>query len=187
MNRKFIDLTGNRYGKLIVLSRCESPTPDGEILWLCLCDCGKTKTIRGNSLRAGRTRSCGCLMGHPGCPAHNRLPKGESAFNNLYANMKLRAERDDRIWDLTKDQVRMLITLPCHYCGREPSQIWGRGKNVYSTILYNGLDRVDNRLGYDIKNVVACCGSCNYMKGELNQEEFKDLIRDIYHHWVIES
>ena len=30
-------------------------------LWLCKCDCGSERTVRGNSLRDGNTRSCGCL------------------------------------------------------------------------------------------------------------------------------
>lgn len=56
---KFIDLTGQRYGKLTVLNR-ETPhsTP---IYWICQCDCGTIKRIKGASLRSGATQSCGCL------------------------------------------------------------------------------------------------------------------------------
>lgn len=52
-------LTGRRFGKLTVLSL--HSTRHSESYWLCLCDCGHKKTIRGNSLLHGHTRSCGCL------------------------------------------------------------------------------------------------------------------------------
>lgn len=52
-----VDLTGNRYGKLIVLR--SDPGKDG--YWICECDCGKRKSIRGTSLtKKNGTQSCGC-------------------------------------------------------------------------------------------------------------------------------
>lgn len=59
----FIDLTGQRFGKLTVLYRGENKVyPNGAIAvnWVCKCDCGKIITTRANSLRKGRTRSCSC-------------------------------------------------------------------------------------------------------------------------------
>ena len=35
--------------------------PNGEILWLCLCDCGELLECTGSRLRSGNTKSCGCL------------------------------------------------------------------------------------------------------------------------------
>lgn len=55
---------GNTYGKLTVIERAERPEgrPKGAY-WLCQCDCGNTKIIRGADLRAGNVNSCGCLYG----------------------------------------------------------------------------------------------------------------------------
>lgn len=61
MPRVKIDLTGSRFGKLLVLSEAE-PNKYNHKQWNCICDCGNNfiaKTIR---LRAGETRSCGCLF-----------------------------------------------------------------------------------------------------------------------------
>jgi hypothetical protein len=58
-HRKRIDLTGQRFGALTVLSYSHTPI-DGRSRWNCQCDCGATKVIAGQSLRAGTTRSCGC-------------------------------------------------------------------------------------------------------------------------------
>jgi hypothetical protein len=56
---RFVDLTGNRYGKLIVVKR-EGTTKHGNTVWECICDCGKIVTRNGNGLTNGRTVSCGC-------------------------------------------------------------------------------------------------------------------------------
>lgn len=57
---RLIDLTGRRFGKLVVIERAENDT-DKKPKWLCLCDCKNTKVIKGHSLLSGATNSCGCL------------------------------------------------------------------------------------------------------------------------------
>lgn len=56
---KLIDLTGKRFGKLLVLDRAESL--NGKTRWLCKCDCGNVKAINASNLRRGKSHSCGCL------------------------------------------------------------------------------------------------------------------------------
>ena len=57
---KFIDLTGKRFGRLIVLRYVDKDTQRNS-RWLCMCDCNKEKVVRGNNLKSGVTKSCGCL------------------------------------------------------------------------------------------------------------------------------
>jgi len=57
---KLIDLSNKRFGRLVVLQRVEN-SKRGESNWFCRCDCGGTKIVKGNHLREGSTRSCGCL------------------------------------------------------------------------------------------------------------------------------
>lgn len=54
-----VDMTNQRFGKLVVLYRVENDR-FGKAQWLCQCDCGKQKVINGASLRRGLTVSCGC-------------------------------------------------------------------------------------------------------------------------------
>lgn len=55
------DLTGRRFGRLVVLSMC--PHVAGEdVRWNCRCDCGAELSVSGHSLRRGRTKSCGCYQ-----------------------------------------------------------------------------------------------------------------------------
>ena len=59
MAKQVIDLTGRKFGKLIVL-KIAGKNEYNNILWLCKCECGNTKIVRGNALKAGKTLSCGC-------------------------------------------------------------------------------------------------------------------------------
>lgn len=55
---KVNDLTNQKFGSLLVIERRGSDEK-GQALWLCRCDCGKEKVIRGHDLKQG-TKSCGC-------------------------------------------------------------------------------------------------------------------------------
>ncbi len=55
-----IDLTGQKYGKLVVIKRVNNSI-NKRVSWLCKCDCGNEIVVEGNSLRTGNTKSCGCL------------------------------------------------------------------------------------------------------------------------------
>lgn len=56
---KVKDLTGQRFGRLTVISRAENRNK--KVYWRCRCDCGAEKIIRGCNLKYGDTKSCGCL------------------------------------------------------------------------------------------------------------------------------
>jgi len=59
-----IDLTGQRFGRLVV--QREADRKHGEVAWLCRCDCGNEVIVTGYKLRHGHTRSCGCLRSENG-------------------------------------------------------------------------------------------------------------------------
>ena len=55
---KLIDLTGKRFGSLVVISY-DHKGESGESYWLCKCDCGSVTVKGGHSLRRGHTTTCG--------------------------------------------------------------------------------------------------------------------------------
>lgn len=61
---KIEDLSGKRFGKLVVISRAPDhiiPTSGKrDIMWNCKCDCGNHCIVRGTNLRSGDAKSCGC-------------------------------------------------------------------------------------------------------------------------------
>lgn len=60
MGRKAIDLTGERFGKLTVIEYAGSKNK--HTMWKCKCDCENETIISGDSLKRGKSKSCGCLQ-----------------------------------------------------------------------------------------------------------------------------
>ncbi|WP_010050465.1 MULTISPECIES: AP2 domain-containing protein [Lactobacillales] len=61
MGRKKLDLTGQRFGRLVAIRDSGERGIAREVLWECKCDCGEISFVRSGSLRSGNTESCGCL------------------------------------------------------------------------------------------------------------------------------
>lgn len=169
---KFIDLTGRRFGKLVVLSRSHTSRNKKEVFWDCQCDCGTKSTVKGSHLRGDHSRSCGCQKG--GKPGLNALPDSLGAFNSSYCQYRNSAGRRNRVFNLTKDEFRKITQSPCFYCGSPPSNIYTLTTGRY---VYNGIDRKDNDVGYILENCVPCCEICNKAKRGMPFDEFLDWIR----------
>ncbi len=164
---KQYSLVNQRFGRLWVLWRTDKGSRRSRsMMWECRCDCGKTTIVSATSLRSGRTKSCGCLQLEAAC-----LEPGQSGFNFLLTRYKRTAEQRGLVWDLTEDQFRELLLGNCHYCGEPPKQV-AVGHSTNGKFIYNGIDRLNNMLGYVSGNVVSCCGIHNRMKGTMSHDEF---------------
>lgn len=73
MAGKKIDLTGQRFGRLVVICEC-GRTKRGQVLWKCRCDCGNECVVEGYNLRKRKrpTRSCGCLRREKNSELHTK-------------------------------------------------------------------------------------------------------------------
>ncbi len=149
------------------------------ILWFtCKCICGNIKNVRSSSLLHGKILSCGCLtkirmkLNNPAIC----LSYGESSFNTLYKWYKDNASKRNLEFSLTKEQFKVLTKGQCVECGIFPLQICHpRQKDKYYSngeYIYNGIDRRDNNLGYELENCVTCCGRCNQSKLNMSIEEW---------------
>jgi hypothetical protein len=58
---KRIDLTNQRFGRLVVIKYYGNNSANSNAMWLCQCDCGNKTVVDGVRLRSGITKSCGCL------------------------------------------------------------------------------------------------------------------------------
>lgn len=176
-----IDMVGQKFGRLLVISR--APSRHKRAYWNCICDCGRTCVANGKWVRQGKKQSCGCLRSElsrlrmPALIAGNVLPPGEAAFNLLYATYRSSAEKRGLEFVLTKGDFALLTQRDCFYCGMKPSQICK--PFIGGGYLYNGIDRNDNSLGYTLINSVSCCKLCNWMKNQFDAKDFLNHCRMI--------
>jgi len=169
------DLTGQRFGKLILIQKTKvSPNwSESRMAYKCKCDCGREKTISLISLQRG-AKSCGF------CDRDKlKLAFGEAVFNSLVGKYKQSARKRNLDFKLSNDELRILFQDNCYYCGTAPYRKMknSSGKGYF---IYNGIDRVDNNKGYINNNVVTCCIQCNKAKLDMDLNDFLDLVKKIY-------
>jgi hypothetical protein len=184
--RTKIDLIGKKIGRLTVINVSHIDKRKAAH-WLCICECGNTITVRRNSLLSNATVSCGCYnrdIKRELIKKRNdatRLPPGESNFNIVFNRYKRKSEKNKITFELTKEQSKNLMELNCHYCGCLPMQIENM-KNTNGAFIYNGIDRKNSDMGYNIQNCVSCCGECNWVKSSMPYNRFLLKMMQIANH-----
>lgn len=173
------DHTGKRYYQLTVIKRANNDT-NGRSTWLCKCDCGKEVLVKGFSLSTGNTKSCGCRndiwkknLGKRRRDAMQiKYPGNVSAILRLYAGYKRGASVRNLDFDLGLEEFKTITQQPCYYCGIPPRQVIHTAHSKLISYTHNGIDRINNEVGYVKGNIVACCTICNYAKGTQTMKEF---------------
>ena len=183
------DLSNQKFGRLLaIISLIKNKK--GSYIWHCKCDCGNICNVAGYRLKNGHTKSCGCLSSELLIKRNkvripkNKKPIGESAFNKLYRIYQRTSENKNMLFDISKEEAKNLFLDNCFYCGALPKQTIRTRKDL-SPFIYNGIDRLNNDLGYLRSNVVTCCKRCNIAKNNMKLEDFLDLISNIYNNRVI--
>ena len=91
-----IDLIGQRFGRLTVIGEYPS-RKQRYVCWICKCDCGNdTKPIKGSDLRAGRTKSCGCLQKEAGQKNMKTHGKTKTRLYRIWCGMHTRCYNETR-------------------------------------------------------------------------------------------
>jgi hypothetical protein len=127
--------------------------------------------------------------------AKSRRNQKSIITGTLYNRVKANSRTGKKDFNLTKEQFYVLATSNCFYCNEPPSlkchptvKKGGRkGKAVINYDryhLYNGIDRIDNRKGYDLENVVSCCWVCNISKRTMSVKSFYAWVCRAYHHML---
>lgn len=87
---KLKDLTGQRFGRLIVKERV--PNNKGKTKWLCVCDCGGTAVVQGGNLTSGNTVSCGCVQKERAREARTTHGRTRTKLYRAWAHIKDRCQ-----------------------------------------------------------------------------------------------
>ncbi len=81
---------------------------------------------------------------------------------------KKNATQRNLTWNIEETSFYELIKQPCDYCQQPPT--------LETTGVW--LDRLDNTKGYELDNVVPCCGRCNTSKSNnFTPEEWKVMVK----------
>lgn len=148
-----VNLIGQKFGKLTPIKYI-GKTKDGHFLWLCECDCGNEKIIRGGNLKNKQTKSCGCIVREK----NNNFKHGNSKVGKksktyiAWANMLRRCTNPNN--KQFKDYGGRGITV----CLR-----WSNKENGFQNFLEDmgecppglSLDRINNNQlmgGYSLEN-----------------------------------
>lgn len=103
-------------------------------------------------------------------------------FISRFFGIKQQAQEKNICWmnDITDEIAYNMMSSPCYYCG------------FLTTDTLNGIDRMDSRGYYELKNCVSCCKYCNFIKKCLDPQIFiercihivniKEDKPDLYYH-----
>lgn len=141
-----IDEVGNRYGRLVVVEQAAN-SKHGHRCWNCQCDCGNKIVTLGISLRAGKTRSCGCWARelsykHGLCdhPLYNTwVDIRRRCLNSKHKHYKSYGGRGIKLYEQWVGDVESFIMWIEENLGPRP--------------LDHSLDRIDNDGNYEPGNL----------------------------------
>lgn len=143
--------------------------------WETICDCGNIKITNSYCLKYKKTKSCGCYQKEMFLKSSIKHTN-DIALNGLVYDYKTGAKKRNLIFELSHNEFKNLSNLECYYCGSMPLCV--KKVNRHS-ITYNGIDRVDNKKGYTIDNVVTCCKICNVAKHDISYIDFINWVKKI--------
>lgn len=172
---------GDYWNDLFIIEPA-SISKNGRAYFKCRCICGQMKTAMEQSIRNGRTRSCGCAIKR--AAAARKVDAERQALHGLAARYRYHAKRRSLEFSLSVDQFAKLVAAPCHYCGVLPgafNHFYKAGKSI-GGLVYSGIDRRDNTSGYTVQNCVPCCKQCNTAKGSLTETQFLDWVKSVNKH-----
>ena len=184
---KFIDRTGQTFGRLKVIGRLDNTGPKHDRAYFaCRCVCGNVLGVSGGNLANGHTSSCGCLRLETGASVgksnKNRVIAELSPRNRIMTEYKASAKVKSLEFSLSEKELDDMVFSRCFYCNAKPSRVAFSGRKLTPEsrrVLYNGIDRLDSDVGYVKENCVPCCKTCNMMKRDLSLLDFVSKCKEI--------
>lgn len=164
-------VVGDRYGYLVVLKELETRSKEGNVIFLCQCDCGSIINVEGSNLRKNHTKSCGCYKKTKNAESlrARRLIHGQSktlAYKSFIEERRRQRKNElDNEWTLQMEMCLHIYQPVCVVCG---------GTKRMSTDHVLPLSR---GFGLFPGNAVRLCSSCNSKKRDHMPENLSTEVR----------
>lgn len=151
--KRVTNIIGQRFGRLIVVQQV--PHHGRRPAWACRCDCGGQKEVRGENLKSGHSRSCGC-MGREAGAAVGRIDR--RVHGNAVRGKESLAYKS---WNMMKQRCLNPRTTSYENYGGRGITICQRWIDSFEAFLEDmgprpsrsfSIDRIQNHLGYEPGN-----------------------------------
>jgi hypothetical protein len=139
--KKVFDITGKKFGKLTVLR--QEYIKNHSVYWLCQCDCGKECVVKGDKIKSGHTKSCGCKK-HEIWGGKRTHGETKTRLYAIWGGMITRCRNMNREKAKKDYQDRGIGVCP-EWTDFSVFQAWALA-NGYSEDFT--IDRIDNDKGY---------------------------------------
>ena len=169
MSKKYADLTGMQFGRWTVMSEDE-PVFYGNTrvrYWKCQCECGTVRRVKEESLKSGKSNSCGCY--------HSDVMRGSWKWKTTHG------QTDTRLYRIYRHMINR-CTNPNDvrydkYGGRGISVCdeWSTFEGFYKWAVGAGyrddlsIDRIDNDKGY-------CPDNCRWATNDIQANNKSNVI-----------
>jgi len=165
--RPYQDLTGVRFGRLVVIERCGStPGRGGKPRWRCICDCGAEVMLPGARLKSGGNKSCGCFRRDRAGGLYRTHGKSKTPAYTMFYDARKRAVSLNLPFNIEPSDI--VVPEICPVLGIPLST--GDRENAPS------LDRLIPALGYVLGNIRVISFRANRIKSDASAEEIKRVL-----------
>lgn len=144
---KFMNLSGQKFSYLTVVEHA-GRNHIGKHTYLCRCDCGKTIVLRGEDVKSGNTKSCGCMRRQMTIDKNFKHGFSKTPMYNVWCALKERCTNpNDRAY---KNYGGRGITVSEGWMDYE-----GFHRDMVGTYREGlSLERVNNEIGYNRENCI---------------------------------
>lgn len=140
----FQDLTGQKFSRLLVLYQDNA---QGRTKWVCMCDCKEKTSVTASNLKAGITKSCGCLR--------------KETIGSLNLTHGMSRTPEFLVWVAMKQRCAYKKDKFFHLYGGRGISVCHRWINNFSTFISDmgprpsnkhSIDRIDSNKNYNPSN-----------------------------------
>lgn len=166
------DLTGQRFGKLTVVSRAANGVYERS-RWNCVCDCEGTTTSYAADLKRGHSTSCGCKTHITLSNNHGKIGK---IPKSLWTKITSDARRRGLEIEVSHEYISELLSKQSFKCALSGIELYICSAR---TDRNASLDRIDSLKGYTMDNIQWVHKDVNRMKNIYDEAYFIDMCRRI--------